>query len=149
MSYAIVRAFDVEVLQRASVPLWLKCKMNKLSATPSTSHVSQKLATGVEVQLIRLLCNSIDSDVLAANMAQSPASSPRLPSPPPMAEDQIGPASPSVNMLEDSGKLGTMSNIDQGASRRIRPGTKSEDILEGPPLIELQDVHTFNLCLCD
>lgn len=30
--------------------------------------------------------------------------------------------------------------VDQGASRRIRPGTKAADMHEGPPLIELSEV---------
>ncbi|PSK34110.1 MOB-like protein phocein [Elsinoe australis] len=75
-------------------------------------------------------------------MAQSPSSSPRLPSPPPMAEDQIGPTSPGVHGLEDLDKIGQTTSIDQGASRRIRPGTKSEDMLEGPPLVELQEIDS-------
>ncbi|KAF4553016.1 Mob1/phocein-like protein 1 [Elsinoe fawcettii] len=75
-------------------------------------------------------------------MAQSPSSSPRLPSPPPMAEDQIGPTSPGVHGFEDLDKLGQSSSIDNGASRRIRPGTKSEDMHEGPPLVELQEIDS-------
>lgn len=73
-------------------------------------------------------------------MAQSPSSSPRLPSPPPMAEDQVGPTSPGVNGLEDLDKISQSVALDQAASRRIRPGTKSEDMHEGPPLVNLQDV---------
>ncbi|PNS21717.1 MOB-like protein phocein [Sphaceloma murrayae] len=75
-------------------------------------------------------------------MAQSPSSSPRLPSPPPMAEDQIGPTSPGVHGLEDLDKIGQTTLTDHGASRRIRPGTKSEDMLEGPPLVELQEIDS-------
>ncbi|EON68233.1 hypothetical protein W97_07491 [Coniosporium apollinis CBS 100218] len=72
----------------------------------------------------------------------SPSSSPRLPSPPPMAEDQIGPLSPTAAMSEDKGKLGGFSNVDQGASRRIRPGTKAADMAEGPPLVELSEIDS-------
>ena len=73
--------------------------------------------------------------------AQSPTSSPRLPSPPPIAEDQIGPTSPGVSLFEEHGaKFPGINNIDTGASRRIRPGTRAEDMAEGAPLVELQDV---------
>lgn len=72
----------------------------------------------------------------------SPSSSPRLPSPPPIAEDQVGSLSPGFSLYQDHGKLsGSGSTIDTGAARRIRPGTKAEDIHEGPPLIDLQDVR--------
>ncbi|KAF7198388.1 MOB kinase activator-like 4 [Pseudocercospora fuligena] len=73
--------------------------------------------------------------------AASPSSSPRLPSPPPIAEDQIGPTSPGVSLFEDQDKLLSQS-LDAGASRRIRPGTKSEDMTEGPPLVELSEIDT-------
>ncbi|KAK5129419.1 hypothetical protein LTR08_003275 [Meristemomyces frigidus] len=73
--------------------------------------------------------------------AHSPASSPRLPSPPPIAEDQTGPSSPGFSLFEDHGKL-QPSPIDAGASRRIRPGTKAEDMAEGPPLVDLQDIDS-------
>lgn len=74
--------------------------------------------------------------------AMSPSSSPRLPSPPPMAEDQIGPLSPTAAMSEEKGKLGGFGNVDHGASRRIRPGTKAADMAEGPPLVELSEVSS-------
>ena len=72
--------------------------------------------------------------------ASAPASSPRLPSPPPIAEDQIGPTSPGVSLFEDHGQFPSINSIDTGAGRRIRPGTKSEDMAEGPPLVELAEV---------
>lgn len=70
-------------------------------------------------------------------MAMSPASSPRLPSPPPIAEDQIGPKSPLAGLMDE---LEVPENFSQGASRRIRPGTKAADMPEGPPLVELTEV---------
>ncbi|KAK5167075.1 uncharacterized protein LTR77_007805 [Saxophila tyrrhenica] len=73
--------------------------------------------------------------------APSPGSSPRLPSPPPIAEDQIGPTSPGVTPYEDHNKLPSDS-LNNAASRRIRPGTKAEDMAEGPPLVELQDIDS-------
>lgn len=73
----------------------------------------------------------------------SPSSSPRLPSPPPFTEVQIGPLSPSVG--ESFGKdaeqfLG--AGDDGGSTRRIRPGTKTADMAFGPPLIPLSQVCT-------
>ncbi|KAF1980128.1 Mob1/phocein [Bimuria novae-zelandiae CBS 107.79] len=68
--------------------------------------------------------------------APSPSSSPRLPSPPPIAEDQLSP----LPATEEQQKL--FSSLDNGASRRIRPGTKAEDMAEGPPLVELSEVDS-------
>lgn len=71
------------------------------------------------------------------------SSSPRGYSPPPAPEVQIaGPQSsamigepgPIVPEAEDPGKL------DQGATRRIRPGTKAADMASGPPLVPLNQV---------
>lgn len=71
----------------------------------------------------------------------SPSSSPRLPSPPPIAEDQISPKSPTVSVTEDQNSF--YLNVDQASSRRIRPGTKAEDISDGPPLVELSQVSDY------
>lgn len=69
----------------------------------------------------------------------SPSSSPRLPSPPPFTEVQIGPKSPTVGEgLEH--QLGEAANQDDGSTRRIRPGTKAADMASGPPLIPLAEV---------
>ncbi|TKA72830.1 hypothetical protein B0A55_06038 [Friedmanniomyces simplex] len=73
--------------------------------------------------------------------AHSPAASPRLPSPPPIAEDQLGPASPGIALFEEHGKV-PGNTVDTGAGRRIRPGTKAEDMAEGPPLVDLQDIDS-------
>ncbi|CAK1363887.1 MOB-like protein phocein [Cercospora beticola] len=72
----------------------------------------------------------------------SPSSSPRLPSPPPIAEDQVGPTSPGLSLYEEHGKVPGASITDTGAARRIRPGTKAEDIHEGPPLTDLQNIDS-------
>ncbi|KAL1598870.1 hypothetical protein SLS60_008013 [Paraconiothyrium brasiliense] len=66
----------------------------------------------------------------------SPSSSPRLPSPPPIAEDQLSP----LPATEEQQKL--FSSLDNGASRRIRPGTKAEDMTEGPPLVQLSEIDS-------
>ncbi|PVH93626.1 Mob1/phocein, partial [Periconia macrospinosa] len=69
----------------------------------------------------------------------SPLSSPRLPSPPPIAEIQLGPKSPSPG-TEEQQKL--FSTLDNGASRRIRPGTRADDMAEGPPLVDLSEIDS-------
>ncbi|KAK4990823.1 hypothetical protein LTR66_006704 [Elasticomyces elasticus] len=75
--------------------------------------------------------------------APSLASSPRLPSPPPIAEDQTHPASPGLlSPYEPHNKFEHTSNGDQGASRRIRPGTRAEYIAEGPPLIDFHEIDS-------
>ncbi|KAJ5780233.1 hypothetical protein N7457_005393 [Penicillium paradoxum] len=74
----------------------------------------------------------------------SPSSSPRLPSPPPFTEVQIGPQSPSVgeSFGQDSDLLGVPMGEDEGSTRRIRPGTKSADMAFGPPLIPLAQLDS-------
>lgn len=75
--------------------------------------------------------------------AISPSHSPRLPSPPPFPEVQIGPQSPTSSLppstlnpdLEDT------SRYDHAATRRIRPGTKAVDMSCGPPLVPLSEVN--------
>jgi hypothetical protein len=69
----------------------------------------------------------------------SPSSSPRLPSPPPFTEVQIGPKSPSVADANQN-QLGDAARIDNGSTRRIRPGTKAADMEKGPPLVPLNEV---------
>ncbi len=75
----------------------------------------------------------------------SPSSSPRLPSPPPLSEDFIHPKSPST-LAEDQGKLENANKVDHGASRRIRKGTKAEDMAEGPPLVDVTEVYSEAMC---
>ncbi|KAJ6014031.1 hypothetical protein N7540_008622 [Penicillium herquei] len=80
----------------------------------------------------------------------SPSSSPRLPSPPPFTEVQIGPQSPSVG--ESFGKdgeqlLGAAPGEEDGSTRRIRPGTKAADMAFGPPLIPLSQLSHVDLQL--
>ncbi|KAF2201081.1 Mob1/phocein [Delitschia confertaspora ATCC 74209] len=69
----------------------------------------------------------------------SPSSSPRLPSPPPIAEVQLGPQSPII-AIEDQSKL--LASLNHGAARRIRPGTKAADMAEGPPLVDLSEIDS-------
>ncbi|KKP00220.1 hypothetical protein THAR02_07682 [Trichoderma harzianum] len=70
-------------------------------------------------------------------------SSPRLPSPPPPAEIQIGPNSPSGG---PAATLATtemeQSHLDASSSRRIHPGTKAADMAAGPPLVPLSELDS-------
>lgn len=73
----------------------------------------------------------------------SPSSSPRLPSPPPFTEVQIGPKSPTVSdgtAVSSSGELFAAAQDDESATRRIQPGAKAVDMASGPPLIPLSQV---------
>ncbi|KIX94656.1 uncharacterized protein Z520_09702 [Fonsecaea multimorphosa CBS 102226] len=71
----------------------------------------------------------------------SPSSSPRLPSPPPIPEVQFGPKSPGVDLSKEL-SLDATSKPDEGAARRIRPGTKAADMALGPPLIPLSQLDS-------
>ena len=82
----------------------------------------------------------IDFSAMMA-VSPSPSSSPRAPttspqaySPPPAAEVQIGDPGPTIIEAEDT------TNLDQGATRRIRPGTRAADMASGPPLVPLNQV---------
>jgi hypothetical protein len=75
----------------------------------------------------------------------SPSSSPRLPSPPPFTEVQIGPKSPTVGESLGSAEqlLAPLAETDDGSTRRIRPGTKAADMASGPPLVPLSQVRIY------
>ena len=79
----------------------------------------------------------------------SPLSSPRLPSPPPFPEVQLGPKSPNMNATSGNvipdNELG--SKAEQGPLRRIRPGTKAADFT-GPPLVPLNEVCVLIYDIC-
>ncbi|KAI9865224.1 MAG: hypothetical protein M1813_002544 [Trichoglossum hirsutum] len=73
----------------------------------------------------------------------SPSSSPRLPSPPPFTEVQIGPKSPTVgDTAAGHHDRVVESDVDTGAVRRIRPGTKARDMASGPPLVALCELES-------
>lgn len=86
-----------------------------------------------------------------ARQGLSPSSSPRLPSPPPYTEVQIGPKSPSISERGEHDFSGGARKEDDSSSRRIRPGTKSADMASGPPLVPLAQVRyvdaTAETCL--
>ena len=80
----------------------------------------------------------------------SSSSSPRLPSPPPLTEVQFGPRSPGLGGDGGGSGGGVVATVKgqvelaganhDGATRRIRPGTTSEEMNSGPPLVPLNEV---------
>lgn len=103
-------------------PLFAPPTSPSLRKAPSTISVSRKMAA-------------------TAAAAVSPSSSPRLPSPPPFTEVQIGPQSPTFGDKGGDGQLfAPLTETDDGPTRRIRPGTKAADMASGPPLVPLSQV---------
>ena len=103
------------------------CRVSaSMSFTPTQRIASHRIATNTNAN------NEI-------NMALPP-SSPRLPSPPPPTEIQIGPKSPSLGGSMSEPTI-EQSTIDANAKRRIHPGTKSADMAAGPPLVPLNEVN--------
>ncbi|KAI1145752.1 Mob1/phocein [Nemania diffusa] len=69
--------------------------------------------------------------------------SPRLPSPPPPAEIQLGPKSPALSATASRQAQQMEQTInDANAKRRIHPGTKAEDMAAGPPLVPLNELDS-------
>ncbi|KAI9171163.1 MOB kinase activator-like [Paramyrothecium foliicola] len=72
-----------------------------------------------------------------------PPSSPRLPSPPPPAEIQISPKSPSGDLVSDPETAQMeQSLLDANSRRRVHPGTKAADMAAGPPLVPLNELDS-------
>ncbi|KAI1768788.1 Mob1/phocein [Hypoxylon sp. FL1150] len=71
-----------------------------------------------------------------------PQGSPRLPSPPPPAEIQLGPKSPGLGSTSRQAQQMEHSVAEANAKRRIHPGTKSEDMAAGPPLVPLGELDS-------
>ncbi|KAG9775403.1 Mob1/phocein, partial [Aureobasidium melanogenum] len=80
--------------------------------------------------------------VSPARSGVSPSSSPRLPSPPPIPEVQFGPQSPGMGDISKELSLDATSKPDEGAARRIRPGTKAAEMAMGPPLVPLSQLDS-------
>lgn len=72
----------------------------------------------------------------------APPSSPRLPSPPPLPELQLGPSSPSANAAPGGLRLDNSAQQDDGATRRVRPGTSAADMARGPPFVPLHQLES-------
>ena len=87
---------------------------------------------------IKTLTESLERKMSIA----SPTTKQRLPSPPPFTEVQIGPRSPGVGASVEAPhhEVDNTDNQEDGAVRRIRPGTKAEDMASGPPLKPLTEV---------
>ncbi|KAI1430558.1 Mob1/phocein [Xylaria sp. CBS 124048] len=69
--------------------------------------------------------------------------SPRLPSPPPAAEIQLGPKSPGLGTTASRQAQQMEQTVnDANAKRRVHPGTKSEDMAAGPPLVPLNELDS-------
>lgn len=81
---------------------------------------------------------SRSSPARAALREGGPPSSPRLPSPPPLPELQLGPQSPGPG--SDLNLSSTQP--DQDADRRVRPGTSAFDMAKGPPFVELHQLES-------
>ncbi|CAK7273710.1 hypothetical protein SEPCBS119000_005798 [Sporothrix epigloea] len=75
-----------------------------------------------------------------------PPTSPRLPSPPPAAEIQIGPKSPAASGAElaqqQMEQQMEQSIFDANSKRRIRRGTRAADFAVGPPLVPLNELDS-------
>ncbi|KAI0132543.1 Mob1/phocein [Xylariales sp. AK1849] len=72
-----------------------------------------------------------------------PSSSPRLPSPPPPAEIQIGPKSPGLDTpASRQAQQMELTIADANSKRRIHPGTKAEYMAAGPPLVPLNELDS-------
>ena len=78
-------------------------------------------------------------------MMALPPTSPRLPSPPPAAEIQIGPKSPAMSgatlAQQQMEQQMEQTILDANAKRRIHPGTRASDFAAGPPLVPLNEVR--------
>lgn len=81
---------------------------------------------------------SRSSPARAALREGGPPSSPRLPSPPPLPELQLGPRSPGPG----SDLNLTNTDSDEGADRRVRPGTSAFEMAKGPPFVELHQLES-------
>ena len=71
-----------------------------------------------------------------------PPNSPRLPSPPPAPENQVGPKSPALPGADTEENVMEKSILEANAKRRIHPGTKAAQMATGPPLISLTEVRS-------
>ena len=107
------------------------------------SPSAQRTSTRALVARLQLL--HTDEDLKqgspATIMAALAPSSPRLPSPPPPAEIQLGPKSPSMGAAASRQAQQMEQSINMAlAKRRIHPGTKAAEFAAGPPLVPLSEV---------
>lgn len=88
----------------------------------------------------RYIYSVLFDQIPMASAGASLSSSPRLPSPPPFPEVQIGPKSPTISDGSPQSDELLATPHDVSATRRIRPGTKGADMASGPPLVPLAQV---------
>lgn len=111
----------------------------------SSANIAGTTPTQADFSLSRFRTPSMTAKTASPQRTGvSPSSSPRLPSPPPFTEVQIGPKSPTVGEGPEF-QLGESAKQDDGSTRRIRPGTKAADMASGPPLIPLSEVGAFSI----
>ncbi|MCJ1251734.1 MOB member 4, phocein [Trapelia coarctata] len=105
---------------------------------------TRRHSNAVSYDSLPALAQQLMATTLPPTGSLSPSTSPRLPSPPPFPEVQIGPKSPSQGAVGGPSTQELNENLapDRGASRRIRPGTKAADMASGPPLVSLSDVDS-------
>ena len=108
-----------------------QCLYKPLSVPPATAP--RKIYHKHIRPRVQVRVPGIDFSAMMA-VSPSPSSSPRAYSPPPAAEVQIGDPGPAIIEAEDP------ANLDQGTTRRIRPGTRAADMASGPPLVPLNQV---------
>ncbi|OKL57357.1 hypothetical protein UA08_07449 [Talaromyces atroroseus] len=122
--------FDCETQTDRNCPLFFSTIPPAAACSSSSSH--KAFAT-----------TSVSRKMAATAGAVSPSSSPRLPSPPPFTEVQIGPQSPTVGDAAGNEQLfAPLAETDDGSTRRIRPGTKAADMASGLPLIPLSQLDS-------
>ena len=95
--------------------------------TPTPEHPKGRLLPGM-------------AQTTPSRTGVSPSSSPRLPSPPPFTEVQFGPKSPTVGDANVDFQLVDTTQLDAGASRRVRRGATAAEMRDGPPSVELDQV---------
>lgn len=112
------------------------------SACPTTLRAQIRLRPSIPTTT-KDPCHSRLGPLLSLIMSTLPPSSPRLPSPPPPAEIQLGPKSPGLGTTASRQAQEMEQTIaDANAKRRIHPGTKAENMAAGPPLIPLSEVRS-------
>ena len=116
------------------------CSFSLLSTHQLSDFNSSRRLHGASTNNPFLTPQTIHRQLNTSSKMSMPPSSPRLPSPPPPTEIQIGPKSPSVGSFSSQEPTIEQSIIDANAIRRIHPGTKAADMAAGPPLVPLGEV---------
>lgn len=102
-----------------------------------------QLVNNTTTTIVGHISRSSSNHTTVPTMALAP-SSPRLPSPPPPAEIQISPNSPSGGApASPHATQMEQSVLDANSRRRIHPGTKAADMAAGPPLVPLSEVRSI------